>query len=99
MRKIVLTGPAVDKNGNYRDAGSELVVGGEDNETADLTTATADALIEGGRAMTLTEAREVDAASAELVQLDHDGDGTPGGSLPGEQSTAAVGAARKRTRR
>lgn len=32
-----------------------------------------------------------------LPQLDHDGDGKPGGSLPGEQSTVAIGQ-RKRGR-
>lgn len=30
--------------------------------------------------------------------LDHDGDGKPGGSLPGEQSTAARGARRRRAK-
>lgn len=30
-----------------------------------------------------------------LPQLDHDGDGKPGGSLPGEESTAAIGAKRR----
>lgn len=30
-----------------------------------------------------------------FTQLDHDGDGRPGGSLPGERSTAAIGAKRR----
>jgi hypothetical protein len=31
--------------------------------------------------------------------LDHDGDGKPGGSLPGKESTAAKGAARRRKKK
>lgn len=35
-------------------------------------------------------------SASDLDPLDHDGDGQPGGSLPGKQSTAAKGAAKRR---
>lgn len=97
MRKIILHGPAVDRTGAFRDAGSTLVVGAADNADADIDTARADELLASGIAVTLTEEREGETISAEvaadepaaLTQLDHDGDGEPGGSLPRRAKRAA----------
>jgi hypothetical protein len=45
------------------------------------------------------DAEDFDEAVHTLVDpLDHDGDGKPGGSMKGEQSTAARGAAKRRAR-
>ena len=65
MRKIILHAATIDRHGKYRDAGSELTVGAEDNAETDITTAKADELLESGRAVTLTEAAE--QAKAEPV--------------------------------
>ena len=65
MRKIILHAATLDRRGNYRDAGSELTVGAEDNDDTDITTAKADELLDAGRAVTLSEAAE--QAKAEPV--------------------------------
>jgi hypothetical protein len=45
------------------------------------------------------DAEDFDEAVHKMLDpLDHDGDGAPGGSLKGEQSTAAKGAAKRRAR-
>ena len=56
MRKIILHAAALDRHGNYRDAGSELTVGAEDNDDTDITTTRADELLESGRAVSAAEA-------------------------------------------
>lgn len=56
MRKIILHAPALDRHGNYRDAGSELTVGAEDNDDADISTARADELIESRCAVSVAVA-------------------------------------------
>jgi hypothetical protein len=57
-RNVVLYGPAVDRFGNYCDAGSVLSVGAEDNDDTDLTTAQADALEAGLRGVPTAKAIE-----------------------------------------
>lgn len=82
MRKIILYGPAVDRHGRFRDAGSELTVGGEDNADTDIAASEADRLIESGRAASWTAARTAEAAAAGETlpdPLDHDRDGRKGG--------------------
>lgn len=66
MRKIILHAATLDRHGNYRDAGSELTVGADDNDETDITTSKADELLDCGRAVTLTEAAE--QAKAEPVE-------------------------------
>ena len=66
MRKIILHAATLDRHGKYRDAGSELTVGAEENNETDITTAKADELLDGGRAVTLSEAAE--QAKAEPVE-------------------------------
>ncbi|MES2157483.1 MAG: hypothetical protein V4512_06735 [Pseudomonadota bacterium] len=61
MRKILLHSAAIDRHGKWRDAGSELTVGAEDNTDTDLTTTRADELIDSRRAVSPTAARS-DAA-------------------------------------
>lgn len=82
MRKIILYGPAVDRLGRFRDAGSELTVGGADNDKADISAAAAQALIDSGRAVTWTDAKQAEATAEGATMadpLDHDGDGRKGG--------------------
>lgn len=78
MRKITLHSPTIDRHGKYRDAGSVLTVGAEDNVDTDITTTKADELTEAGRAVAGVEA---DAAD-QVDPLDHDADGRKGGSKP-----------------
>lgn len=78
MRKIILYGPAVDRLGRFRDAGSELTVG----DAADISEDKADDLLRSGRAEKWTDAKksEADATGEAFVDpLDHDGDGRKGG--------------------
>jgi hypothetical protein len=96
VRKIVLHSPRVDRKGDWHDAGETLIVGAEDNEDAHLSPDQSQELLDSGRAVTLGEAAE-EAKADPVDPLDHDRDGTKGGSLPGEQSTRARGAAKAKS--
>lgn len=78
MRKITLYSPTVDRHGKYRDAGSVLTVGADDNADTDITTIKADELTGSGRAVTMAAA----AAAEKVDPLDHDANGRKGGDKP-----------------